>query len=170
MVTCGNMETADIVTVGWTGIVSSDPPRAYISLRPSRWSYRIIRETGEFAIHPVSSSMVRALDFCGNVTGRKVNKFERCHLSRVAANQINCPLIGEAPLALEGRVFQRLPMGSHDMFLADIVAVDVDEALVDEDGRLALNRAHLVTYAHGAYFELGRRLGKIGFSVRKKRK
>lgn len=170
MVSCGTMEKPNIITVGWTGLVNTIPPKTYISVRPSRYSYDIIKETGEFAINLTPRSLVREADWCGIHTGRKVDKFKKCNLTPEEANEISAPLILECPMALECKVFDIIPMGSHDMFLADIVAVDVAEGLLDKEGRLCIERAHLAAFAHGEYFELGKSLGKFGFSVAKKKK
>lgn len=170
LVTCGDGETADIVTVAWTGIVNTVPPKTYISLRPSRYSYELIKKTREFVIHLTPASLVRAADYCGMHTGRKVDKFEKCGLHRIPGETVACPVIEEAPLALECRVSQILPLGSHDMFLSDILAVRADEDLLDDSGKLRLDRARLAAFSHGEYFELGKRIGTFGFSVRKKKK
>ena len=170
LVTCSDGERDNVLTVAWTGIVNSDPPKTYISVRPSRHSYEMIRKSGVFAINLTCESLVRAADWCGVYTGAKVDKFERCSLAREPANEIPCPILSESPLSLECRVTDVIPLGSHDMFLADIVAVDVDEALIDESGKLHLDRAHLVAYAHGDYFALGKQLGHFGYAVAKKKK
>ena len=170
MVTCSDGEHDNIITIAWTGIVNTVPPKTYISVRPSRYSHKIIKESGVFAINLTTKSLVRHADWCGVYTGAKVDKFQKCGLNREAATEIACPLIAESPLSLECRVTDIIPMGSHDMFLADIVAVDVDEALVDGNGKLHLERADIVAYAHGDYFELGKRLGSFGYSVAKKKK
>ena len=159
LVTCKDGERENVLTIAWTGIVNSDPPKTYISVRPSRHSYDIIKKSGVFAINLTTCELVRSADWCGVYTGAKVDKFERCKLTRAVASEISCPIIEESPLTLECRVTDVIPMGSHDMFLADIVAVDVDESLLDEKGKLHLERAGLVAYAHGDYFELGKRLG-----------
>ena len=170
MVTCSDGEHDNVFTVAWTGIVNTIPPKTYISIRPSRYSYDIIKKSGVFAINLTCKSLVRSADTCGVYTGRKVDKFKRCGLTKEPASEIACPLISESPLSLECRVTDIIPMGSHDMFLADIVAVDVDERLLDENGKLHLERAELVAYSHGDYFELGKRMGTFGFSVAKKKK
>ena len=170
LVTCSDGEHDNVLTVAWTGIVNTQPPKTYISIRPSRYSYDIIKKSGVFAINLVTRSLVRSADTCGVYTGAKVDKFKKCGLTKEAASEIECPIIAESPLVLECRVTDIIPLGSHDMFLADIVAVDVDEALVDEKGKLRLDRADLVAYAHGDYYELGKRLGGFGFSVAKKKK
>ncbi|MBQ9132009.1 MAG: flavin reductase family protein [Clostridia bacterium] len=169
LVTCSDGEHDNVLTVAWTGITNTVPPKTYISVRPSRHSYGMIKQSGEFAINLTTRELVRAADWCGVYTGAKVDKFTRCRLTKESANEISCPLIAESPLSLECRVTDVIPLGSHDMFLADIVAVDVDEELLDSDGKLHLSRAGLVAYAHGEYFELGKRLGSFGFSVAKKK-
>lgn len=170
MVSCSDGEQDNIITIAWTGIVNTVPPKTYISVRPSRHSHKMIKESGVFAINLTTKELVRYADCCGVYTGAKVDKFQRCKLTKEPASEINCPLIAESPLSLECRVTDIIPLGSHDMFLADIVAVDVDESLVDEKGRLCLERAGIVAYAHGDYFELGKKLGNFGFSVKKKKK
>ncbi|MBQ4044208.1 MAG: flavin reductase family protein [Clostridia bacterium] len=170
MVSCGTMEESNIITVAWTGIVNTIPPKTYISVRPSRHSYNIIKETGEFAINLTPASLVKTADYCGIYTGRKVDKFAKCGLTKEESAVLACPLIGESPMALECRVTEIIPMGTHDMFLADIVGVEVDPALLDKEGKLHLERAQLAAFAHGEYYELGRRIGTFGFSVKKKKK
>ena len=170
MVTCGEGEQANVLTIAWTGIINTVPPKTYISVRPGRHSYSLIRESGEFVVNLTPASLIRAADYCGVHTGRKVNKFEKCGLHTEPASAVSCPLLAESPLSLECRVTDVISLGSHDMFLADIVAVDVDEALVDEAGKLHLDRAHLAAFAHGEYFELGKKIGTFGFSVKKKKK
>ena len=170
MVSCSDGEQDNIITIAWTGIVNTVPPKTYISVRPSRHSHKMIKESGVFAINLTTKELVRYADWCGVYTGAKVDKFQRCKLTKEPASEINCPLIAESPLSLECRVTDVISLGSHDMFLADIVAVDVDESLVDEKGRLCLERAGIVAYAHGDYFELGKKLGNFGFSVKKKKK
>ena len=170
IVTCASGDQRNLLTIAWTGIVNTIPPKTYISVRPSRHSYRLIKESGVFAINLTTKDLVRAADWCGVHTGAKVDKFERCHLSTEEASEIPCPILTDSPLALECRVTQIIPLGSHDMFLADIVAVDVSEELIDRDGKLHLERANLAAYAHGDYYELGKKLGSFGFSVAKKKK
>ena len=170
MVSCGTMEKPNIITVAWTGLINTIPPKTYISVRPSRHSYELIKESGEFAINLTPTSLVKQADWCGIHTGRKVDKFARCNLTPDEANEISAPLILECPISLECKVFDVIPMGTHDMFLADIVAVDVATGLLDKSGRLCIERAHLAAFAHGEYFELGKSLGKFRFSVVKKKK
>ncbi|MBQ7081982.1 MAG: flavin reductase family protein [Oscillospiraceae bacterium] len=168
MVSCGTMEKSNIITIAWTGIVNSDPAMTYISVRPSRYSYDLIRESGEFVINLTNDKLIRATDLCGVRSGRDGDKFQLAKLTKEPASQLACPMIAESPISLECRVKQVLPLGSHDMFLAEIVAVNVDESLLDEKGKLHLSRAGLMSYSHGEYFGQGRRLGSFGCSVRKK--
>lgn len=170
MVTCGDMEVSNIITVAWAGIINTHPPRVSISVRPTRHSYGMIRERGEFVIHLTPASLIRACDYCGIFTGAKVDKFEKTGLHKSPASVVSCPVIEECPLALECRVIDVLPQGTHDLFLAEVVAVDVDESLLDENGRLCLDRAGLSAFAHGEYFALGDKIGTFGFSAAKNKK
>lgn len=170
MVSCGDMESSNIITIAWTGILNTSPPKTYISVRPSRHSYSLIKERGEFVINLTPAALAKEADFCGIYTGKKVNKFEKCGFHKLAGEQVGCPIIAESPLSLECRVSDVIPLGTHDMFIADILAVSVDEALLDENGKLCLDRVPLAAFAHGEYFELGKRLGRFGFSVKKKKR
>lgn len=170
MVTCSDGERDNIITIAWTGIVNTIPPKTYISVRPSRHSYEMIKKSGEFVVNLTPVSLIKTADFCGIHTGAKVDKFERCGLHKATASSVSVPLIEECPLSLECKVTDVIPLGSHDMFLADIVAVDVDETLIDKAGKLHLERAGLAAFAHGEYFALGGKIGDFGFSVRKKKK
>lgn len=170
MVSCGTMEESNILTVAWTGTLNTIPPKTYISVRPSRHSHDIIKESGEFVINLTPASLVKTADFCGIYTGKKVDKFARCKLTKLEASQVACPLIAECPLSIECRVTDIIPLGTHDMFVADVLCVDVSDELLDENGRLCLERAGLAAYVHGEYFELGKKLGEFGFSARKPHK
>lgn len=170
MVTVGDMENSNIITVAWTGILSSDPPRAYISVRPSRHSHKMLLENGEFVINLTTEKLAYATDYAGIYTGAKVDKFEKLALTKVKSSVVAAPTIGESPLALECRVFERLSFGTHDVFMADIVNVSTDDSLLDENGRICLERAGLMAYAHGEYFALGEKIGKFGFSAAKETK
>ena len=168
MVSYGPAERPNIITVGWTGITNTIPPKTYISLRPERYSAPLIRESGVFVINLTNSPLVKAADFCGVRSGKNVDKFAEMKLTAKPGPATGCPMIAESPLSMECRVTDIIPMGSHDMFLADIVSVLVDSAYLDKAGKLHLDRCGLAAYAHGEYFELGRKLGSFGFSVRKK--
>lgn len=168
LVSCGTMEEHNVLTAAWTGIVNSEPPMTYVSIRPQRHSHSIIKEKGEFVINLPTEAIVKATDLCGVKSGRDVDKFALAGLTAETSNLVAAPGIAECPISLECKVREVTHLGSHDMFLADIVAVDVDPKYVDEKGALHMEKAGLLAYAHGAYFGLGKQLGTFGFSVRKK--
>lgn len=170
LVTVGEGETANVLTVAWTGILASTPPRTYVSIRPARHSYKILKEQGEFVIHLPSADMARAVDYAGIFTGAKVNKFEKCGFACVPSETVAPPTIAGCPLALECRVTEVIPMGSHDVFMADILRITCHETLLDEKGKIHMERANLLAYAHGEYYTLGKRVGSFGFSAAKKKK
>lgn len=172
MVSCGaSPEEYNIVTVAWTGTVCTDPPMCYISLRPERLSHGVISRTGEFVINLTTRSLARATDWCGVRSGRDHDKFAEMGLTPIAARVVQAPAIAEAPVSIECRVREVLHLGSHDMFVADVVNVLVDARYVDsESGRLDLERAGLMAYCHGEYFRLGDEIGHFGWSVRKRKK
>ena len=169
MISCGSEAdgTSNIITIAWTGIVNTVPPKTYISVRPSRHSYKLIKESGEFAINLTTSSLVRHADFCGIYTGAKVNKFEKCALTERESHEVTAPTIAECPIALECRVTDILQMGTHDVFMADIVSVSCDESIIDKNGKIRYDKADLLAYLHGEYFRLGEKVGKFGFSTDK---
>lgn len=169
LITCGTVEKPNILTVAWTGILNSRPPITYISLRPERFSSPIIKDAGEFVINLPTAALVKAIDYCGVKSGRDTDKFNAMHLTPEPAKEVSAPLLAESPLSIECRIREVLPLGSHEMMLADIVAVQVDDSLLDDNGKLHLDRAGLAAYAHGEYFALGKKIGSFGFSVRKKR-
>lgn len=168
MVSCGRPgEKPNIITVAWAGTICSDPAMVSISVRRERYSYNILMETGEFVINLVNRPLVRAADYCGVRSGRDVDKFQEMHLTPFPSAKVGAPGIEESPLNLECRVRQVIPLGTHDMFLADVVGVTVDEQYLDEKGTFHLNDSGLVAYSHGTYFELGKKLGTFGFSVKR---
>ncbi len=169
MVSLGDMEYSNIITVAWCGITNTIPPKTYISVRPQRHSYNILKEKKEFVINLTPSSLAKKADLCGIYTGKKVDKFQKCGFTKERASVVDAPMISECPISIECRVTDIIPLGSHDMFLADIVAVNVENSLL-QDGKLCINRAHLCAFAHGEYYKLGERIGKFGFSVKKKNK
>ena len=168
LVSCGVGEEANLLTVAWTGILATVPPKTYISVRPERHSHALLLKNPEFVIHLAPASLARTVDYCGMYTGAKVNKFERCALTTAPSVSVAPPTVLECPLALECRITDHVPLGSHDMFIADVTAVTVDERLLDEKGTLHMERADLLAYAHGHYYALGRPIGKFGFSAVKK--
>lgn len=159
----------NLITIAWTGTVCSDPAMTYISVRKSRYSYHMLQETGEFVINLVTKKLLFAADYCGVRSGRDVDKFEQMHLERGKAGTVCAPVVAESPVNIECKVTQVIELGSHDMFLAKVTAVQVDEAYLDAKGRLDLGRAGLVAYSHGEYRELGKVLGTFGYSVKKKK-
>ena len=169
MVSCGTEpENHNIITIAWTGIVNSEPPMVYISVRKSRYSHELIEKSGEFVINLPTVELAEATDYCGVKSGRNVNKFQEMKLTSMAATEGGCPMIAEAPVNLECKVSQVMSFPSHDMFLADIVAVHVDESLLNDKGRLELEKAGLICYSHGEYFPLDKHaLGKFGYSIMK---
>jgi len=170
LVSCGaNPDEYNLVTVAWTGTVCTSPPMCYISLRPERHSYEIIRRTGEFVINLTTERMARAVDWCGVRSGRDYDKFRETGLTAAPARTVSAPIVEEAPVNIECRVKRILPLGSHDMFLAEVVGVSVDDAYVDAgSGRFDMERARLIAYSHGEYFSLGEAIGRFGWSVRRR--
>lgn len=169
MVSCGDApENYNILTIAWTGTVCSDPPMCYISVRHERHSYDIIKRTGEFVINLTTVDLARATDWCGVRSGRDYNKFKEMHLTPQQGQLVKAPLIAESPLNIECRVRDIRPLGSHDMFLADVVAIDAEDRLIDKStGAFQLNHAQPLAYSHGKYYSLGEKLGGFGFSVKK---
>ena len=170
LVSCGaTPEEYNLFTVAWTGTVCTNPPMCYISVRPERHSYEIIKRTGEFVINLTTKRLARATDWCGVRSGRDYDKFSQMGLTASPAAVVAAPVVEESPVAIECRVKQIVPLGSHDMFVADVVNVLVDDEYIDpESGRLDLQRAEPITYCHGEYFTLGEVIGHFGWSVRKK--
>jgi len=167
LVTVRDGERDNIMTAAWTGILSSDPARAYVSVRPRRFTHDMLEHSREFVIHLTTEDLAYATDYCGIYTGAKVDKFEKLGLTKVPSKCVAAPTVAECPVALECRVFDVVRSGTHDIYMADVVNVSVDESLLDKDGRLRLDRAKLIAYSHGEYFALGRVLGKFGFSAAK---
>lgn len=170
MVSCGTMENPNIITVAWTGIINSNPPMTYVSVRPTRHSHSLISEGGSFVINLTPSKLIRLADICGVKSGRDGNKFTLTGLTPCPSSQIESPLIGECPVNIECKVKSITSLGSHDMFIADIVGVHVDEEFMDLDGKLHMDRCGLAAYVHGEYFSLGKKIGSFGYSVRKRPK
>lgn len=171
MVSCQRHgEKPNIITVAWTGTVCTNPPMVYISLRPERYSYNIIRETKEFVINLTTARLAKAVDYCGVKSGRDVDKFQQLNLKPVPSKTIRAPGIAQSPVNIECRVKEIKELGSHHMFLAEVLQVSVDKGLLDDKGRLMLENAGLLQYSHGEYFATGKKLGSFGYSVRKKNK
>lgn len=170
LVTCEADGVKNIFTVAWTGVLCTQPPVTYISVRPERYSYELISESKEFVINLATQELTKAVDLCGVRSGRKMDKFAHLGLTCEKASKVNAPILAQSPLNLECKVREIVKLGTHDMFIADIVAVDVANELVDDNGRLALENAGLLAYSHGEYYGLGKKLGSFGYSVRKKKK
>ena len=170
MVSCGTMEKSNIITVAWTGILNTNPATVYISVRPSRYSYNLIKEQGEFVINLTNKDLAKATDWCGVKTGSKVDKFKEMKLHKEKANFVKCPMIKESPVSVECRVKEIKEMGSHHVFIADVLAIHADEQYIDEKGAFDISKCDLIAYANGHYYALGKKLGRFGFSVQKKKK
>ncbi len=171
MVSCGREnETPNIITIAWTASICTSPPMVSISIKPQRYSYRIIKDTKEFVINLTTRDLAYAADFCGVKSGKEVDKFKQLKLTPVKSNRIKAPAILESPVNIECKVIDIKSLGSHDIFMAEVVGIHVDEKYMDKQGKFHLNDTGLVAYSHGEYYELGRKLGKFGYSVQKRAK
>lgn len=160
---------SNIITVAWTGTVCTNPAMLYISVRPERYSYHMLKETGEFVVNLTTKKLARATDYCGVRSGRDVNKWQEMHLTPAPAQHVCAPIIEESPVNIECRVTEIKELGSHHMFLAEVLAVNVDASYLNEKGKFELNKTELIAYSHGEYLETGNGLGTFGYSVKKKR-
>lgn len=168
MVSCGMFgKQQNIFTAAWTGTVNSDPPMTYVSIRPQRYSYKIIKETGEFVINLVTQKLAFACDFCGVRSGQDLDKFKEMKLTASKCSKIESPMIYESPVNIECKVKQTIPLGTHEMFLAEVVCVNVSDEYIDKSGKFHFNQSNPICYSHGNYYTLGKNLGKFGFSVKK---
>lgn len=170
LVTCGSEEKPNVMTVGWTGILNTKPPKTYISVRPERFSYNLLKETREFVINLPTVQLARSVDFCGVRSGKDIDKFAHCGLTLEKGSSVSVPSIAECPISIECRITDSVLLGTHEMFIADICAVKVSPDVVDENGKLEIQKCNLLAYAHGTYFSLGKQIGTFGFSVKKKKK
>ena len=170
MVSCGTMEESNIITVAWTGIINTDPAMCYISVRPTRHSYEMIKKTGEFVINLTTKDLAYATDWCGVKTGAKVDKFKEMKLHKEKANFVKCPLIKESPVSIECKVKEIRELGSHHMFVAEILGINADEKYINENGAFDISKCDLIAYSNGNYYSLGKKIGRFGFSVQKKKK
>jgi flavin reductase (DIM6/NTAB) family NADH-FMN oxidoreductase RutF len=161
LVSCG-LERPNLITLAWAGTVCSDPPAVGIGVRPERFSHGLLVEGGEFVVNLPRADQVAALDYCGHVSGRNVDKWAACGLTPTPASKVRVPLVAECPIALECRVIQRLPLGAHDLFIGEVLAVQASEEVLDKQGRVDYERAQLLTYVGGYYYGLGERLGRYG--------
>ena len=167
LVTSGNMEKSNIMTVAWTGIINTNPALVYISVRPERYSYNLIKESKEFVINLTNEKLAFATDWCGVRSGSKFDKFKEMNLTKEKANFVNTPLIKESPVSIECKVIEEKNNGSHTMFLAEVLSIDADEAYMDENGAFDISKCDLIAYANGGYYKLGKKIGKFGYSVQK---
>ena len=170
MVSCGDMEKSNIITVAWTGILNTDPAMVYISVRPSRYSYNMIKENGEFVINLTTQNLAYATDWCGVKTGEKVDKFKEMKLTKEKAKFVNCPMIKESPVSVECKVKEVRELGSHHMFVAEVLAINADEKYIDDKGAFDISKCDLIAYSNGNYYSLGKKIGRFGFSVQKNKK
>ena len=169
MVSCGNMSNSNIITVAWTGIANTNPATVYISIRKERYSYNIIRKNKEYVINFVNDKLTRAADWCGVKTGAKVDKFKEMNLTKEKAKFLSCPQIAESPVSIECKVFEEKDLGSHTMFLAKVLAINVDNRYINNKGAFDISKCNLIAYANGGYYVLGKKQGSFGYSVRKKK-
>ena len=170
MVSCGDMEKSNIITVAWTGIINTDPANVYISVRPSRYSYNMIKENGEFVINLTTKDLAYATDWCGVKTGEKVDKFKEMKLTKEKCKFVKCPMIKESPVSVECKVNEIRELGTHHMFIAEVLAINADEKYIDEKGAFDISRCDLIAYSNGGYYSLGKKIGRFGFSVQRKKK
>ncbi|MCQ4934797.1 flavin reductase family protein [Anaerotignum propionicum] len=170
MVSCGTEDKGNIITVAWTGTINSDPAMTYVSIRPSRHSFELIQNSGEFVINLVNKDLAYACDFCGVKSGRDMDKFKEMNLTAKKGEKVDAPIIYESPVNIECKVKDIIPLGTHHMFLAEVVSVSVSDEYLDETGKFHFNDTEPVCYSHGAYFTLGKQLGTFGYSVKKPKK
>ena len=170
MISCGDMEKSNIITVAWTGIINTDPAMVYISVRPSRYSYNLIKEKGEFVINLTTKDLAYATDWCGVKTGAKIDKFKEMKLTKEKAKFVKCPMIKESPVSVECKVKEVRELGSHHMFVAEVLAINADEKYIDDKGAFDISKCDLIAYSNGNYYSLGKKIGRFGFSVQKNKK
>lgn len=170
MVTSGNMEKSNIITVAWTGILNTNPAMCYISIRPERYSHDIIKENGEFVINLTTKKLAYATDWCGVKSGRDIDKFKEMHLTKEKANFVKAPLIKESPVSVECKVKEIVPLGSHDMFVAEVLCINAEDKYINEKGAFDISKCELIAYANGGYYLLDKKIGKFGYSVQKNKK
>ena len=170
LVTSGDMKKSNIMTVAWTGTICSDPAMTYISVRPNRYSYKLIKESGEFVINLTTRDLTFVTDWCGVKSGKDVDKFKEMHLTKQKANFVKCPLIAESPVSIECKVVEVKELGSHDMSIAEVLGINASEEYIDEKGAFDISKCDLIAYANGGYYTLDKKIGKFGYSVEKKKK
>lgn len=170
LVSCGTMEKANVMTVAWTGIINTNPAIVYISVRPERYSYSLIKESKEFVINLTTEKLAFATDWCGVRSGAKFDKFKEMKLTKEKAKLVACPMIKESPVSVECKVIEERKYGSHVQFVAEVLAINADEKYMDEKGGFDISKCKLISYSNGGYYTQGKKVGKFGFSVKKKKK
>ncbi len=170
LVSVGTMEKSNIFTVAWTGTINTNPAMAYISVRKERFSYNIIKKQKEFVINLTNEDLVYATDFCGVKSGRDVDKFEFLKLNKQKSSFVKAPMIKESPISIECKVVEEKDLGSHTMFCAEVLAINVDDKYINKNGAFDISKCKLIAYSNGGYYSLGKKIGKFGFSVQKKGK
>ena len=170
MVSCGTMEKSNIITIAWTGVINTNPAMVYISIRPERYSYNLIKNQKEFVINLTTKDLAKATDWCGCRSGAKYDKFKEMHLTKEKAKFVKCPMIKESPVSIECKVKEIKELGSHHMFIAEVLSINADEKYIDEKGAFDISKCNLISYANGGYYMQGRKIGKFGYSVQKKSK
>ena len=170
LVSCGTMEKSNVITVAWTGILNTNPAMVYISVRPTRYSYDIIKKQGEFVINLTTEKLAYVTDWCGVKSGKDHDKFKEMHITKEKANFVKCPLIKESPVSVECKVKEIRELGSHHMFIAEVLAIDADKQYIDEKGAFDISKCNLIAYSNGGYYAMGKKIGKFGFSVEKKKR
>ena len=170
LVSCGTMEKSNIITVAWTGILNTNPATVYISVRPERYSYNLIKNQGEFVINLTNEQLAYATDWCGVKSGKNVDKFKEMKLTKQKANIVKCPMIEESPVSIECKVKEIKEFGSHHTFIAEVQAINAEEKYIDKTGRFDISKCYLIAYLNGHYYTMGKKIGKFGFSVQKKKK
>ena len=168
LVSCGTMEKPNIITVAWTGTINSEPAMTYISIRPERYSYDIIKKTGEFVINLTTKDLAYATDYAGVTSGKNVDKVDKLGLNLEKSNNIQAPMIKESPVSIECKVKEIKELGSHHMFIAEVLSVNIDDTYLNENGRFDMQKCNMLAYSHGEYYVLGEKIGKFGYSVKKK--
>ncbi len=169
MITSGDMENSNIMTVAWTGILNTNPAMVYISVRPERYSYNLIKKSGEFVINLTTEELAFATDWCGVRSGAQYDKFKEMKLTKEKANFVKCPLIKESPVSVECKVKEIRELGSHHMFIAEVLSIDADDKYIDKNGAFDISKCDLIAYANGGYYSLDKKIGKFGYSVQKKK-
>ena len=169
LVSCGTMEESNLITVAWTGILNTNPAMVYISVRPERYSYELIKKSGEFVINLTNEDLAFATDWCGVKSGKDFNKFEIMKLTKEKANFVSCPMIKESPVSVECRVTEIRELGTHHMFIAEVLGINADEEYIDEKGAFDISKCNLIAYLNGHYYKMGEKIGKFGYSVQKKK-